>query len=65
MSQMAKAIRARRNRAGGFSLLELLVVVAVIPVIGLMSVPALNSFRNTYRLTAGRDDLIGIFEYAE
>ncbi len=61
---MAKTILARRNQAEGFSLLELLVVVAVISVIASMSVPALNSFRNLYRLNAGRDELIGVFETA-
>ena len=64
MSQMAKTIRANLVRGKGFSLLELLVVVAMISVIASMSVPALNTVRNSYRLNAGRDELIGVFETA-
>jgi Tfp pilus assembly protein FimT len=55
---------SQRNRGRGFSLLELLVVVATIFVLASMSVPALNSVRNSYRLSVARDELIGVFEVA-
>jgi prepilin-type N-terminal cleavage/methylation domain-containing protein len=54
----------QRKRGRGFSLLELLVVIAAICVIASMSIPALNSVRNSYRLSAARDELIGVFEVA-
>lgn len=55
----------RQNSQGkGYSLIELLVVVAAISVIASMSVPALTTVRNNYRLITGRDEVIGVFETA-
>jgi type IV fimbrial biogenesis protein FimT len=48
----------------GFSLLELLVVVATMSVMVAMSVPAINTVRNQYRLTTARDELVGVVEMA-
>ena len=39
-------------------------MVAAISVIASMSVPALNTARNSYRLSTGRDEVIGVFETA-
>lgn len=57
-------IQVYRTRGSGFSLIELLVVVAAMGVIAAMSVPALNSVQNNFRLNAARDELIGVFETA-
>lgn len=51
-------------RQRGFSLVELLLVVAAFAVIASMTVPALNAVRNNFRLNAARDELVGTFEMA-
>jgi prepilin-type N-terminal cleavage/methylation domain-containing protein len=51
---------ARLSR--GFSLLELLVVLAIMSVLVAASVPVLESARNSYRLVTARDELVGAIE---
>lgn len=60
-------VRIRRKKLIGqigYSLVELLVVVAAMSVIASMSVPALNTVRNSYRLRTGCDEVVGVFETA-
>lgn len=61
---MVKIRQVRLFGEKGYSLIELLVVVAAISVIASMSVPALSTVRNSYRLRAGCDEIVGVFETA-
>ncbi|HZS05136.1 MAG TPA: GspH/FimT family pseudopilin [Blastocatellia bacterium] len=48
----------------GFSLVELLLVIAGSAVIASMAMPAISNARDTYRLVTARDELISVLEFA-
>jgi type IV fimbrial biogenesis protein FimT len=53
-----------RPRANGFSLIELMVTIAVAAVLVAWSVPSLNNLLLGNRLTARTNDLVGSIQYA-
>lgn len=58
------ALRIRRTRHMGFSLVELLVSVAVLGVLAALAAPSFNDSIKRYRIRAINEDLISSFQLA-
>ena len=54
----------RPDIRGAFSLIELLIVIAIITVLAALALPAFNSIRNASGLTKTASDIAGILEQA-
>jgi prepilin-type N-terminal cleavage/methylation domain-containing protein len=53
-----------QRRQGGFSLVELLVVVGIILVLVVVTFPAIAGYLGTYRLRGGTDEVVGELQRA-
>ena len=53
---------SRQANQNGYSMLEMLVVVAIVVILVSAAVPSLNSARALYRLATSRDELVGVIE---
>lgn len=56
--------RMRRGAARGFSLLELMVTVAVLAILASVAMPAFTSLINRDRMTSRANELVALFQYA-
>ena len=54
----------QRERTGGFTLVELLVVLAIISLLAFASLPAVSSLSNSYNLSTASNDLQGVLALA-
>src|SRR5690606_10966940 len=58
------AVRGARRRGAGFSLIELMVVVAVVAILAVVAYPSLTSVVNSNRLASNANELVASLQHA-
>ena len=64
MSSLRRELRRSLSGAGGFTIIELMVVVALITVLAIFAVPNLDALIPRYRLNRGAKELAGVVQMA-